>query len=105
MIADGDFSEEPEKLGLNLHGDPCISAGLSSQGRLRPISLFNSDRMKSSIRGDLPWDSFLLNRQSKDGQSTYDFSITLGAGTQNRTRHSACPLSIGIACFVLSETR
>jgi hypothetical protein len=25
VIADGDFSEEPEKLGLNLHGDPCMT--------------------------------------------------------------------------------
>ena len=61
--------------------------------------------MKSSIRGDLAWDSFLLTRQSKDGQSTYDFSIRLVAGTQSRMRRSAWPLSIGIACFVPSETR
>jgi hypothetical protein len=25
VIADGDLSEEPEKLGLNLHGDPCMT--------------------------------------------------------------------------------
>jgi transposase len=26
VIANGDFSEEPQKLGLNLHGDPCMAS-------------------------------------------------------------------------------
>jgi hypothetical protein len=25
VIANGDFSEEPQKLSLNLHGDPCMA--------------------------------------------------------------------------------
>jgi hypothetical protein len=37
-IANGEFSEKPQKVSLNLHGDPCMAAGLSSQGRLRAIS-------------------------------------------------------------------
>jgi uncharacterized protein YtpQ (UPF0354 family) len=32
-----------------MHG----STGLSSRGRLRPIALFNTDRIKNSIRNDL----------------------------------------------------
>jgi hypothetical protein len=42
VIANGDFSEEPQKLSLNLHGDPCIEAGQS-----RPPATnfaFNSDQ-------------------------------------------------------------
>ena len=45
-----------------MHG----SAELSSQGRLRPISLFNSDRIKSPITNDLAGgDSFLVTRQMR----------------------------------------
>jgi hypothetical protein len=25
VIANGDFSEKPQKLSLNLHGDPCMA--------------------------------------------------------------------------------
>jgi hypothetical protein len=61
VIASGDFSEEPQRLGLNLHGDPCISAGLSSQGRLRAISFFKSDRIKSSIKNDLAGGTLFID--------------------------------------------
>jgi hypothetical protein len=66
VIANRDFSEEPQKLGLNLHGDPCISTGLSGQGRLRPISLFSSDQQRSDREFDQErfgrGDSFLATR-------------------------------------------
>jgi hypothetical protein len=33
VIANGNFSEKPQKLGLNLHGDSCMAARLGSQAR------------------------------------------------------------------------
>jgi hypothetical protein len=39
--ANGDFSEEPQKLRLNLHGDPCIPFGGSAvKGRLPTNFIF-----------------------------------------------------------------
>jgi hypothetical protein len=67
VIANGDFSEEPQKLGLHWHGDPCmasISAKLSSQATAAAIPLFNrsADRIRSSIRNDLAgWDSSFID--------------------------------------------
>jgi hypothetical protein len=38
-IANRDLSEEPQKLGLNLHGDPCMASRLDSQARAAAIPL------------------------------------------------------------------
>jgi hypothetical protein len=53
-VANGDSTEEPQKLSLNLHGDPCMTLrGWTVKPWLRPIPLFNSDRIKGSIKNDL----------------------------------------------------
>jgi hypothetical protein len=42
-IANGDFSEEPQKLSLDLHGDPCMALrGWTVKPRLRQFR-FSTD--------------------------------------------------------------
>ena len=68
-IANRDFSEEPQKLGLNLHDDPCMAL---LGGTVKPLqrqfrrsidhqtgSEFDQERFGR-------WDSFLVIRQNED---------------------------------------
>ena len=57
MITNGNFSEKSQKLGLNLHGDPCLaSGGLDSQAALAANFAFNNRQIGSGVRSgcDLP---------------------------------------------------
>jgi hypothetical protein len=56
VIANGDFSEEPQKLSLNLHGDPRMAllggAGQAAPATISPLNR-SPDRIKRPIQSDL----------------------------------------------------
>jgi hypothetical protein len=93
VIANRDFSEEPQKLSLNLHGDPCISAGMSSQAALAANFAFNKspDRIKRSIRL-AEWDAAIEEFRLPKTALRSDYGFILGPYRTKRPMiHSTNP--------------
>jgi hypothetical protein len=75
QIANGDFSEEPQKLSLNLHGDPCMALGAGqSSGASDQFRRSIDHQIGSSVRSGAIWQvGLLFSDPTKQGRAPVSY--------------------------------